>query len=283
MQQTAIAYAQRVSSLIESKTGLCVGLDPSPAQLAAWGLSDDIEGLTAFCETMVAACLTAEVGFVKPQSAFFERFGLPGLAQLSLVNKKLRSAGILVILDAKRGDISSTAEAYAQAYLSPDRDAHYDALTLNPFLGYASCAPYITQMKQAPVGVFVVMRSSNPGSERIQEAWVSPHVTVAVDLARAIEQDNQALVGPGALGPIGVVIGATLPRMQDLLAEMPSCFYLCPGVGAQGATVAEVKARFGDYFKQCIVPISRGISAAGPLPSALLEQIKTYQLEWAAS
>lgn len=266
-------YANRVASMIREKTGLCIGLDPSRELLHSWGSTDDLSGLKLFCERMRKVCIQSDIAFVKPQSAFFERFGWQGLQALTELNQALRTAGIFTILDCKRGDISSTAAAYADAYLSATNYCKYDAITVNPFLGFSSHQPYIDMIKQQAVGIFVVLRSSNPDASPIQQAMVDQNTSVANWLAAQICQQNAAISGTGNLGAIGAVVGATIDAPDTLLQNMRTSFFLCPGIGAQGASIASVKQTFGNYLKQCIFPVSRGISLDTPSEEGLLHKI----------
>ncbi len=266
-------YSKRVQSLIKESTGLCVGLDPSTELLQSWGLSDNLEGLKAFCDRMLEVCIESKVAFAKPQSAFYERFGWEGMYVLTEMNKKLRSAGIFTILDCKRGDISSTAIAYADAYLSESDYSKYDAITVNPFLGYESHQPYIDIIKKQSVGIFIVMRSSNPDSHYIQQARIDNDLPISTWLARKIFNDNLAIFGKSNLGAIGAVVGATIDSLGGLLDDMSTSFFLCPGIGAQGATVELVKKTFSQYIDQCIFPVSRGISMNTPSKKALIANV----------
>lgn len=277
-------YPQRIQSTIKQKTGLCVGFDPSSAVLASWGLPDTLEGLTVFTERLADVCLQLDVGFVKPQSAFYERFGWEGIKLLTTINTALRRAGIISLLDCKRGDIGSTAAAYADAYLATSDMSKYDAITVNPFLGYDTHQPFIDKLRAESVGIFIVVRSSNAGGDDIQTAQrhggtTAENQSVALWLAGRIQQDNVACFGEGKQGAIGAVVGATLPDPTPLLEAMPSAFFLCPGIGAQGATFASVSKTVGHYVSQCIFPISRGISLGNPDKSQLLSAIKHYRNE----
>jgi orotidine-5'-phosphate decarboxylase len=272
-----ITYPERVKLVIKKHTGLCIGLDPSPDQLLSWDISDDLAGLSIFCDRMVSVCLKAKVGFVKPQSAFFERFGWKGLQILAETNKILRDNGIFTIFDGKRGDIGSTAAAYAQAYLSGANQ--YDAMTVNPFLGYETLSPFVEILKHQPVGIFIVVRSSNPDGHIIQNAITDSHFPVATMLGRKIQAENEKIFGKTNLGSIGAVIGATLPlpSVSDLLDTMSSAFFLCPGIGAQGASLDQALNTFKKYLPQCIFPLSRGITLNCPSEHEMMMKIKKLQ------
>jgi len=275
-------YPQRVQATLEKSTGLCVGLDPSKAMLASWGLSDTLDGLTAFSERMVEVCIQAGVGFVKPQSAFYERFSWIGMRLLSEINHALRRAGIMTIIDCKCGDIGSTVSAYAEAYLSGSDMTKYDAITVNPFLGYDTHQPFLDKIKAEPVGLFMVVRSSNPGADVLQTANIHSGETVATWLASRIHQDNVSCFGEDQKGAIGAVIGATLPDPRLLLDTMPSAFFLCPGVGAQGAILGDVINDLGSYAKQSIFPLSRGITLGVSDKKNLCESIKRLKSQLGA-
>ncbi len=266
-------YAKRVLNKIQTQSGLCVGLDPSREQLLIWELNDSVEGLKIYCDRMLKVCVESQVTFVKLQSAFFERFGWEGARILADLNHCLRQAGIFTIFDGKRGDIGSTAEAYAAAYLSAQDLSKYDAMTINPFLGEESLTPFIKKMQEEDVGVFVVVRSSNPSSEKLQAARVENEEKVAEWLARKIEQYNAFLSGDKNHGPVGAVIGATLLDLIPLLDLMPSAIFLCPGIGAQGASIEQALKTFKPYLKQCIFPMSRGITHSAFEEKALISKI----------
>lgn len=272
------SYTQRILSKIQAQSGLCVGLDPSREQLLIWELSDTVEGLKTYCDRMLKVCVQSKVAFVKPQSAFFERFGWEGAQILADLNHSLRQAGAFTIFDGKRGDIGSTAEAYAEAYLSAQNLTKYDAMTINPFLGEESLTPFIKKMQEENVGVFVVVRSSNPSSEKLQEARVEKEEkTVAEWLAQKIDQLNAFLSANESHGPIGAVIGATLTDLISLLDLMPSAIFLCPGVGAQGASIEQALKTFKPYLSQCIFPMSRGITLSEFEEKALISKIINLQ------
>jgi orotidine-5'-phosphate decarboxylase len=275
-------FQQRFAELAAARSALCVGVDPSPEALTGWGLADDAVGLAAFCERLVAACAPL-VAIVKPQAAFFERHGPAGMAVLRDTVARAHEHGALAIIDAKRGDIASTAAAYGEAFLGPGSAFGGDAMTLNPYLGLAALAPIFAIARREAAGIFVVVRSSNPEGAGLQQALSRDGQTVAEQLAEAIATANRGEEATG-LGPIGAVVGATLgEEAAALAARLPNALLLVPGVGAQGATIADVRRDFGPHFARVIPSLSRGVAGAGPDPADLRRRVEHLAAELRAA
>lgn len=246
---------------------LCVGIDPHPDLLAQWGLADTPESLLAFGEAVIDASLLS-VAAVKPNAAFFERHGARGIAALERVLAMAREKGVLTILDAKRGDIGSTMEAYAQAYLRPGAPLEADAITVSPYLGFGSLAPALELAEANGKGVFVLALTSNPEGAAVQHA-VGPEGPVARVIAEAAAELNR---GAQPMGSVGLVIGATVGEaVAELGIDLAAVNgpLLAPGVGAQGATPADVAQVFGDATSKVLVSQSRGVLQAGPFVEKL--------------
>lgn len=215
---------------MDTRGPLCVGIDPHATLLRDWGLGDDIKGLTAFTRTVVEA-LADRVAVLKPQSAFYERFGSRGVAVLERAVADARAAGALVLMDAKRGDIGSTMAAYAATYLDPDSPLFSDALTVSPYLGFGSLRPALDAARAAGSGLFVLALTSNPEGAEVQRATAGDGRTVAQAVLDHVARENAGAV---PLGSVGAVVGATLGETgADLAINGP---LLAPGIGAQGAT-----------------------------------------------
>ena len=270
----AQGFAARVAHAVAVRGPLCAGIDPSADLLAQWGLPDSADGLRTFGLRCVEAFADV-VAVVKPQVAFFERRAAAGFAALESVMTAAREAGLLVIADAKRGDIGSTMEAYASAWLDPSSPLAADALTLLPYMGLGSLRPAFDLAASSGRGVIVVVRGSNPEGRSIQEAVTSsrgssepshgPSVEDAL-LQGIADLNRGGLAVPGA---VGAVVGATLQPSQFDLAGLGGVI-LAPGVGAQGGT-AEGTARL---FAGCppggvLVNVSRSVLGAGPDVGAL--------------
>jgi orotidine-5'-phosphate decarboxylase len=253
---------------------LCVGIDPHAALLRAWGLSDDVTGLERFARIAVEA-LADRVAVVKPQSAFFERFGSRGVAVLESVVAESRAAGALVLLDVKRGDIGSTAQAYADAYLDPASPLAADAITVTPYLGYGSVRPMIDTALRYGAGVFVVALTSNPEGRGIQHARVEDGRTVAQLVLDEIGTVNAEVAAPGApFGPIGAVVGATIGETGHDLTKVHGPF-LAPGLGAQGGRPDDLRVVFGNTQSAVLPSYSREILQKGPNVDALRDGVDT--------
>lgn len=190
-------FGTRLHRAITERGPLCVGIDPHPGLLARWGLADDVDGLDRFTRTVVDA-LGDRVAVVKPQSAFFERFGSRGVAILESTIRQLREAGSLVLLDVKRGDIGSTVSAYASAYLDPSSPLYVDAVTASPYLGVGSLAPMFELAAQHGGGVFVLALTSNPEGAAVQRARTADGRTVAQTVIDEISQLNRGADPSGA-------------------------------------------------------------------------------------
>ncbi|ROT26560.1 orotidine-5'-phosphate decarboxylase [Micromonospora sp. HM5-17] len=257
-------FGSRLSRAMAERGPLCVGIDPHPALLVRWGLSDDVAGLTRFSQTVVEA-LGDRVAVVKPQSAFFERFGSRGLAVLESIIRQLRAAGALVLLDVKRGDIGSTAAAYADAYLDPSSPMYVDAVTASPFLGVGALAPMFDMARSHGGGVFVLALTSNPEGASVQRARCVDGRTVAQAIIDEISQLNE---GAEPLGSIGLVVGATVGPTGHDLSTLNGPL-LAPGLGAQGGRPADLRAVFGDALGAVLPSYSREVLGAGPEPAAL--------------
>lgn len=271
-------FQQQFVELAAERSALCVGIDASAETLRDWGLADDAAGLRAFCERMVEAC-ASRVAVVKPQAAFFERHGPDGMTILRDTVAAARSHGALTIIDAKRGDIASTAGAYGEAFLGPDSPFGGDAMTLHPYLGFGSLAPILDIACRTAAGIFVVVRSSNPQAGTVQQALMADGRSVAEGLADDIAVYNGFACGDG-LGPIGAVVGATLDReAATLAARLPNALMLVPGIGAQGATVADVRRDFAQHYARVIPSVSRAITRAGPDAQNLKRQVERYSAE----
>ena len=267
-----VPFQKRFAALAAERSALCVGIDPSPDSLGGWGLPDDPEGLQAFCERMIEVCAPL-VACVKPQSAFFERHGPSGMAVLRGTVESARSHGALVIIDAKRGDIDSTAVAYGDAFLGLGSPFGGDAMTLSAYLGFGSLAPIVERARREAAGLFVVVRSSNPEGTEQQQARMPDGRSVAEHLADQITAANAA-DGESGLGLIGAVVGATLgPETAGLAARLPNSLLLVPGIGAQGATIGDVRRDFGAHFSRVIPSLSRAIARAGPRPDDLRREV----------
>lgn len=258
-----MTFGSRLTAATQAYGPLCVGIDPHASLLEEWGVGDSFEGLERFAEACVEA-FAGQVGVVKPQSAFFERFGSRGVAVLEWLLQQFRHTGTLTLLDVKRGDIGSTAQAYAEAYLDDDAPMAADAVTVSPFLGFGSLEPFFAEAARNDAGVFVLALTSNPEGPEFQHATVEDGRTVAGSVLRQLAALN-ASVAP--LGPYGAVVGATIgDTAEDLAINGP---LLVPGLGAQGGTVEDLKRLFGDVWPQVVPSSSRDILRAGPDPAAL--------------
>jgi orotidine-5'-phosphate decarboxylase len=252
-------FGKRLYDAMEKRGPLCVGIDPHAGLLARWGLPDDISGLERFARTVVDA-LADRVAVVKPQSAFFERFGSRGVQILESTIRQSREAGALVLLDVKRGDIGSTMAAYASAYLDPSSTLSADAITVSPYLGVGSLQPAFDLAAANGAGVFVLALTSNPEGPALQHAVASDGRTVAQTVIDEISQLNR---GAEPLGSIGLVVGATIGRTGHELSEVNGPL-LAPGLGAQGATPADLRAVFGKSLRTVLPSYSREVLSAGP-------------------
>ena len=258
-----MTFGSRLREAMDTRGPCCVGIDPHPALLDAWGLTDSPFGLERFCQTVVEA-LGGTVAVAKPQSAFFERHGSRGIAVLEQVIGELRGQGCLVLLDVKRGDIGSTAQAYADAYLDPNSPLAVDAVTASPFLGMGSLDPLISTALANDAGVFVLALTSNPEGPQVQRAVTQDGRSVAGSILDAIASLN---VDADGLGSIGAVVGATIEDTDDNLDVHGPL--LVPGIGAQGGTVEDVRRLFGPVLGNVLPSSSRQILAAGPDRTAL--------------
>lgn len=270
-------FGARLRAATEARGPLCAGIDPHPALLAEWGLPDDVGGLERFARTVVDA-LADRVAVLKPQSAFFERFGSRGVAVLESAVADARSAGALVLMDAKRGDIGSTMAAYAGAYLDPGSPLFSDAVTASPYLGYESLRPAFDLAHRHGGGVFVLALTSNPEGPEVQRATAPDGRQVGRLMLDHLAAEN---AGAEPLGSFGAVVGATLERAGFPLGINGPL--LAPGIGAQGATPADLPRIFGSAVREVLPSVSRGVLRAGPSPSGLRATADRYAAELAES
>lgn len=254
-------FGERLADATAARGPLCVGIDPHAPLLEKWGLPDSPEGLARFTDAVVDA-LASTVAVLKPQLAFYERHGSRGIAVLEDAVVRAREAGALVLLDAKRGDIGSTMDAYAD-YLRPGHPLHVDAMTVSPYLGPGSLQPAVDTARAHGGGLFVLARTSNPDAATFQHAVLGDR-TVAQAVVDTVGGWNAQDPGPGSLG---VVVGATLAELDVDLAGLGGPV-LAPGLGAQGGSVADLRRLFGTGL--AVVPtVSRDVLAAGPDAGAL--------------
>jgi orotidine-5'-phosphate decarboxylase len=263
------AFADRLADAVARKhSQLVVGLDPRldllPMELrgeAVLGRSAAASAVARFCKGIVDAVAPYVVA-AKPQSAFFEALGADGARAFEEVAAHVRAAGLLVIADAKRGDIGSTARAYAEAFLVPREDgaALADAVTVSPFLGHDSVEPFIAACRRHGAGVFFLVRTSNPGAADIQDLTLSDGRPLWQYVAGLVHEWGSPLVGEAGLSSVGAVVGATHPRaVSEARRLMPQAPLLLPGIGAQGATPADVARAFTSGPASALVTASRSI------------------------
>jgi orotidine-5'-phosphate decarboxylase len=270
-----MTFGKRLDAALDARGSLCVGIDPHPALLDAWGLPDDAEGLARFAELCVEAFADV-AAVIKPQSGLFEPYGARGIAVLEQTVAACRGAGALVVLDVKRGDIGTTMAGYARAYLDPAAPLACDAITLSPYLGVGSLTPAFELCDRHGTGVFVLALTSNPEGPQVQHARTPDGRTVAQLVIDELAERN---AGADPMGSFGVVVGATIgaggARLEGLGGP-----YLVPGIGAQGGTADDVRRIFGMAQRNVVPSVSREVLRHGPDPAALraaaVEQITQF-------
>lgn len=273
-------FGERLVEAFDSFGQLCVGIDPHPYLLERWGLPDEPSGLRQFGLRVIDAA-AGQVGIVKPQVAFFERHGSAGYAALESILDSARRTGLVVIADAKRGDLGTSVEAYAQAWFSAGSPLEVDALTISAFMGLGSIEAPMTLAEEMGKGLFVLAATSNPEALSVQTARISSgsHAgrTVASSIVAGVGEWNSS-VGSGTavreglvrdVGSIGLVLGATVDFTTfglDLasIAAVPASPVLAPGFGHQGAQYADLDRLYGPAAPVTIVSASRSILEAGP-------------------
>lgn len=261
-----MTFGARLHAAIADRGPFCVGIDPHAALLADWGLPDDVTGLERFALTAVEA-VAPHTSVIKPQSAFYERFGSRGIAVLERVITESRAAGALVLLDVKRGDIGSTSQAYADAYLDPSSPLASDAITVSPFLGFGSLDPIVDTARRHDAGVFVLALTSNKEGPEVQHARVDDGGTVAGRMLDHLRRLNADAV---PLGSFGAVVGATIGATEEDLAFNGPV--LAPGFGAQGGTVADLRRIFGGN-PAVLASSSREVLRLGPDAAAMRDLV----------
>jgi orotidine-5'-phosphate decarboxylase len=276
----ADSFGDRVATAVAATGPFCAGVDPSAALLREWGLGDDVAGLRAFCDVCVEA-FAGTVGVIKPQVAFFERHGSAGIAELERLIAVAGAAGVVVIADAKRGDIDSTAAAYADAWLGDASPLAADAVTVHAYLGLAALLPLVRMAAVNGRGVLVVARSSNPEGRSLQHAVTAGGPAVEDMLLAEIAALNGSPDIPA--GTVGAVVGATLEPSVFPLSQLGGVI-LAPGLGAQGAGPEDVAQRFAGCRPGTVLPSSsRALLSAGPDPGALRHRAAALVRELAAA
>lgn len=263
-----MSFARKIQEVIEKKKShLVIGLDPDAERLfhehqglhlVYPGKSQDYI-LDAFSDMVIDAARETAAA-LKPQVAFFEAMGLSGLKSLLRCIRKCRELDLPVILDAKRGDIGNTARAYAEAYLNPRSEFYVDALTVNPYLGPDSLVPFVEASCQHGSGLFILVKTSNPGSKYLQDLAVENQDTVADRVARLVNEFSADDETGDEYSNIGAVIGATYPQdLARLRKALPRSIILVPGFGAQGGTTETIKPAFHPGGKGALVVSARSI------------------------
>jgi orotidine-5'-phosphate decarboxylase len=269
MAVTVETFGDRLAHAVERKRSqLVVGLDPRldslPMELrgeSVLGRAAAASAVARFCKGIVDAVGPFVVA-VKPQSAFFEALGSDGVRALEEVCDYARAAGLLVLVDAKRGDIGSTSRAYATAFLEPREGGTplADALTVTPYLGHDSIEPFLAACRRHGAGVFLLVRTSNAGAVDVQDLVLSDGRPLWQYLAVLVDEWGEPLVGDAGLSSVGAVVGATYPRaVSEARRLMPRAPLLLPGVGAQGATPADVARAFTSGPASALVTASRSV------------------------
>ncbi|RHW24358.1 orotidine-5'-phosphate decarboxylase [Nocardioides immobilis] len=257
-------FGERFAAALAERGQFCVGIDPHAGLLHEWGLDDTVEGLEKFALTAVEA-VAPYCSVVKPQSAFYERFGSRGIAVLERVIAESRAAGALVLLDVKRGDIGSTSQAYAEAYLDPASPLASDAITTSPYLGFGSLVPFIEVARINGAGLFVLAATSNKEGPEVQEAVTSDDFggrTVASAMLDHLRELNR---GAQPVGSFGAVVGATIDGgFYDFASSPINGPILAPGYGEQGGTAADIVRIFGASAHNVVASSSRGVLRLGP-------------------
>lgn len=269
-------FGERLQDAFDRFGRLCVGIDPHSWLLTEWNLPDTARGAEDFGRRVVEAS-AGLVGIVKPQVAFYERFGSAGYVALERVLADARAAGLLVIADVKRGDLGTSVDAYAQAWLSPGSPLEVDAITVNPYMGVGSLSSTIELAARHSKGTFLLAATSNPEAAALQQAVLAGGAqagqTVAAAVLSQVAEINAAAAAadPAAagLGAVGVVLGATLALGDfgiDIAAPAPAVLtpVLAPGFGHQGANPTDLTSLFGGYAQGVIVSESRSVLSAGP-------------------
>ena len=261
-------FSDRLAEAVERKRSqLLVGLDPRPDLLPVELVGDQADraaaadGCARFCRGIVDAVAPHAVG-VKPQLAFFEALGEPGIRAFEEVCAYARAAGLIVIADAKRGDIGSTARAYAAAYLEPRDDGPplADAMTVNAYLGRDSLEPFLAACRRHGAGLFCLVKTSNEGGADVQDLVLSDGRPLWQQVARLVHDLGEDLVGSRGLSSVGAVVGATHPRaVGEARRLMPQAVLLLPGVGAQGATPADLARAFTSGPASALPSASRSV------------------------
>ncbi len=267
------SFAQRFLELAQTRSPFCLGIDPTPQLLKAWHLPHSAGGLAEMCE-IVSSAAEDLLAVIKPQIAFFERFGSKGIEVLEKLIDSFHKRGTLVLVDGKRGDIGSTVEAYAQAYLGAASAFRADAITAHAYLGFGSLKPLLTHAVDVGAGVFVVVRSSNAEGVPLQTAVLkNDGRTVADSLADMITEFNDQ-TSPAEIGPIGAVVGATIENdLLTTLERLPKSLILAPGIGHQGATYEDLRKRFERHATRAIPSSSRAVLDHGPGVEQLRNEI----------
>ncbi len=261
-------FGDKLAQQVQLKrSAVCVGLDPRWDSLPA-AIRDSVDTSDPAAVSAATQCYCQEVidavaqyaPVVKPQAAFFEQLGPTGMLALAAVIRHTRKAGLLVLLDGKRGDIGSTAQGYADAYLGLSSPWQCDALTVNPYLGDDTLTPFVNVANTRDAGIFVLVKTSNAGSGFLQDQQLSDQQTVYQRVAQLVQQHALDSCGKSGFGNVGAVVGATYPeQLAQLRSQMPNTWLLIPGFGAQGGTAADVAAGFDARGIGAIVNSSRGI------------------------
>ncbi|MDE2386477.1 MAG: orotidine-5'-phosphate decarboxylase [Actinomycetales bacterium] len=262
------SFGERLETAFSKYGHLCVGIDPHASLLEEWGLADDIEGLRSFANTVLDASV-GRVGIIKPQVSFFERHGSAGFAVLENLAERAAETDLVVIMDAKRGDIGTTMDGYFDAWLGKSAPFVCDALTVSPYLGFDSLSGVMANAIDRGKGLFVLAATSNPEGKALQTANVSTNKSIATDIWQRLAKVNSVTSAPSSsLGSFGAVVGATLDLRGFglVLDESESALttpILAPGFGAQGAELADAKRLFGANSDALIASVSRSVLRAG--------------------
>ena len=266
-------FAARWQALRNERTSLVLGVQPSSKWLREWAFADDLDGARHFCDVLLSEAV-GRVAAVKIQTPFFERLGPPGMSLLATFVEECRALGTLTVADAKRGDASDCMAALAAAHVA-------DAMTAAAFMGFESLRPACEIAARSGASVFVVVRTSDPGSEPIQTAATAGGSSVSQWLADEITATNEALAPDAPVGPVGGVVGAGAEEARDLLRRMPRSLVSLPGLGRPGRTLEQFEQAAAEARERVLLPITSGLLSAGP--GGLRKRVEEWKDALAAS